>query len=149
MLQVSAALPSSSWDLVVHSSTETKVVLAITLVFSVAAWFVIGLKWWQFHRVRRQANRFFGELERTTRLKDAYHAVMKLPPSPFVRLFREGFTFINELKQHVARPDGQTGTLSMTQLEAFKMVLGTEVSAERGVNGEKSASSIRPPSTAT
>ena len=131
MLQASTALPTSSWDLVVHSSTETKLVLAITLVFSVISWFVIGLKLWQFHRVRRQANRFFGELERTTRLKDAYHAVMKLPPSPYVRLFREGLNFVNELKPHLTRPDGQTGTLSMTQLEAFKMVLGKEASAER------------------
>ena len=31
MLQASAALPTSSWDLVVQSSTETKLVLAITL----------------------------------------------------------------------------------------------------------------------
>lgn len=131
MLQASAATPTTSWGLVVHSSGETKVVLAITIAFSVTCWFIIGLKWWQFHRVRRQANRFFGELERTTRLKDAYHAVMKLPPSPYVRLFREGLNFINQLKPQVARPDGQTGSLSITQLEAFKMVLGKEVAAER------------------
>ncbi|MEO8636253.1 MAG: MotA/TolQ/ExbB proton channel family protein [Gemmatimonadales bacterium] len=131
MLQASNAIPTSSWDLVVHSSAETKVVLAITIVFSLVAWFIIGLKWWQFQRARRQANRFFGELERTTRLKDAYHAVMKLPPSPYVRLFREGFNFINELKPHLVRPDGQIGTLSITQLEALKMVLGKEVAAER------------------
>ncbi len=134
MLQAGAALPSSSWDLIRLSSPETKIVLAITLVFSVISWFVIAVKWWQFRRVRRQANRFFGELERTTRLKDAYHAVMKLPPSPFNRLFREGLSFLSELRPGALRDQGQApapGTLTMTQLEALKMVLGKEVAAER------------------
>lgn len=134
MLQASASLPSSSWDLVVRSSPETKIVLAITLLFSLISWFVIGLKWWQFRRVRKQADRFFAQLERTTRLKDAYHAVMKLPPSPYGRLFREGLNFFSELRPGALRDQGQTpaaGTLTMTQLEALKMVLGKEVSAER------------------
>lgn len=133
MLQAGASLPSSSWDLVLHSSVETKVVLGITLVFSLISWFVIGLKLWQFRRVRGQANRFFGVLERTTRLKDAYHAVMKLPPSPYSRLFREGLSFFSDLRPGMLRDDApaSSATLTTTQLEALKMVLGKEVAAER------------------
>jgi biopolymer transport protein TolQ len=133
-LQATTSLPSSSWDLVVHSSPETKIVLGITLLFSLISWFVIGLKWWQFRRVRRQSDRFFVQLERTTRLKDAYHAVMKLPPSPYGRLFREGLNFFSELRPGALKDQGQAptgGTLTMTQLEALKMVLGKEVGAER------------------
>lgn len=136
MLQASATLPSSSWELVVHSSPETKIVLAITLVFSLASWFVIGIKWWQFRRVRRQADRFFAELERATRLKDAYHSVIKLPPSPYNRLFREGLNFFGELRPGALKGEGQPpsqGALSMTQLEALKMVLGKEVGVERDI----------------
>ncbi|HSB56018.1 MAG TPA: MotA/TolQ/ExbB proton channel family protein [Gemmatimonadales bacterium] len=133
MLQAGSSLPSSSWDLVLHSSVETKVVLVITLVFSLVAWFIIGLKFWQFRRVRGQANRFFGVLERTTRLREAYHAVMKLPPSPYTRIFREGLSFFADLRPGLLRDDagGATGTLTTTQLEALKMVLGKEVAAER------------------
>jgi len=133
MLQAGAALPSSSWDLVLHSSVETKVVLGITLLFSLISWFLIGLKLWQFRRVRGQANRFFGVLERTTRLKDAYHAVMKLPPSPYSRLFREGLSFLSDLRPGMLRDDAPatSATLTPTQLEALKMVLGKEVAAER------------------
>jgi biopolymer transport protein TolQ len=133
-LQAGASLPSSSWDLVVNSSPETKIVLAITVVFSLVSWFIIGLKWWQFRRVRRQANRFFGQLERSTRLKDAYHAVVKLPPSPYGRLFREGLNFISELKPGALKDEphaAPSSALSVTQLEALKMVLGKEVAAER------------------
>jgi biopolymer transport protein TolQ len=134
ILQAGSSLPSSSWDLVVHSSPETKVVLAITLAFSLISWFAIGIKWWQFRRVRGQADRFFAVLERTTRLKDAYHAVMKLPPSPYQRLFREGLSFLTDLRPGSLKEEGQApaqGILTMTQLEALKSVLGKEVGAER------------------
>ena len=133
MFQLGSTTPSSSFELVLHSSTETKVVLLVTVVFSLASWFIIALKWWQFRRLRRQADRFFTELERTTRLKDAYHAVLKLPPSPYNRLFREGLNFYSELRPGVLRDaDGSPAQgLTTTQLEALKMVLEKEVSAER------------------
>jgi biopolymer transport protein TolQ len=133
MLQVGGAVPSSSWDLVLRSSSETQFVLVVLVVFSLVSWFIIGLKWWQFRRLRAQADRFFAELERTTRLQDAYHAVMKLPPSPYNRLFREGLNFLSELRAAGARAEGTPaqGILSITQLEALKMVLGKEVGAER------------------
>jgi biopolymer transport protein ExbB/TolQ len=85
---------SSAWDLVLTSSVETKVVLAITAAFSLISWFIIGLKWWQFHRLKKQADRFFSELERTTRLTDAYQRVMKLPPRPITACFASRSTSI-------------------------------------------------------
>ena len=133
LLQVGGAIPRSSLELLKMSSGETQVVLAVTALFSIASWFIIGLKWWQFRRIRRQADRFFAELERTTRLQEAYTVLMKQPPSPYNRLFREGINFYNELRPGALReavPAARTA-LTMTQLEALKMVLGKEVSAER------------------
>ena len=66
MLQVGGALPTTPLELLLISSVETKVVLAILLVFSLIAWFIIVLKWWQFRRLHRQGGKFFAELERTT-----------------------------------------------------------------------------------
>lgn len=134
MLQAGSALPSSSWDLVLRSSPETKLVLLITALFSLVSWFLIGLKWWQFRRIRRQSRRFFDELERHTRLKDAYHGVMKLPPSPYNRIFREGLTFVGELKPGSLQRGGEAApptTISLAQLEALKMVMAKDIAAER------------------
>ena len=130
--QAPVAVPSSTWQMVLVSSLETKIVLAVTAVFSLFSWFVIGLKWWQFRRSRRQAHRFFQALEGAPKLQDAYRVVMKLPPSPLNRLFREGMHFYNELFPGVVR-DGpaQRMSLAPTQLEVFKMVLGKEVATER------------------
>ncbi|HEX2611528.1 MAG TPA: MotA/TolQ/ExbB proton channel family protein [Gemmatimonadales bacterium] len=137
MIQQSGAVPQSSLDLVLSSSPETKVVLLVTALFSLVSWFIIILKWWQFRKLNRQADRFFTEMERTTRLKDAYHAVMKLPPSPYNRLFREAVTFYSELRPGALRDErgADRSSLSMTQLEALKMVLGKEVAAERDLLG--------------
>jgi len=132
LIQVGGAVPSSWWELVLTSTVETKAVLAITAVFSLVSWFIIVLKWWQFRRARVQGDRFFAELERTTRLQEAYHAVMRLPSSPYNRLFREGLTFYGELRPGVLKDERvQRESLTSTQLEALKMVLGKEVAAER------------------
>jgi biopolymer transport protein TolQ len=133
MLQAGGAIPRTPIELVLTASLETKIVLAITVVFSLVSWFIIILKWWQFRRLNKQADRFFAEMERTTRLQDAYHAVMKQPASPYNRLFREALNFYSELRPGALR-DGapnERGTLTSTQLEALKMVLGKEVAAER------------------
>jgi biopolymer transport protein TolQ len=133
LLQVGGAVPSSLFELLQQAGPETQVVLAITALFSVVSWFIIGLKWWQFRRIRQQADKFFTELERTTRLQEAYAILMKQPPSPYNRLFREGMNFYSELRPGALREDAPTtrASLTMTQLEALKMVLGKEVSAEK------------------
>jgi len=79
LLQVGRAVPTTPWELVLTSSRETKVVLAILVVFSVVSWYLIILKWWQFRHVRRQADRFMKEIEKAPRLEEAYHAAMRLP----------------------------------------------------------------------
>ena len=135
LLQVGRAVPTSPWDLVLTSSRETKFVLAILAVFSLISWYVIFLKWWQFRRLRAQADRFMTEIEKAARLDDAYHAAMRLPASPYNRLLREGVHFFSELrpgglKSPASGADTRTA-LTPTQLEALRMVLAKEVAAER------------------
>jgi biopolymer transport protein TolQ len=139
-LQVGQALPTTPWELVLTSSRETKFVLAVLVVFSFVSWYLIFLKWWQFRKMRRQADRFMVEVERAARLEDAYRAAMRLPLSPYNRLLREGIHFFSELKpgglKGGLKGDGPTvvegqSTLTTTQLEALRMVLAKEVAAER------------------
>jgi biopolymer transport protein TolQ len=127
------AVPRNLLDLLRLSSTETRAVLVLCAIFSLASWFLIGLKWWQFRRLHQQGEKFFRELERTTTLADAYHAVMKLPPSPFHRIFREAIHFISELRPGALKERGELvkGSLTPTQLEALKLILTKDVNAER------------------
>jgi biopolymer transport protein TolQ len=91
--------------------------------------------------MHRHADRFMAEISRAPRLDDAYHAAMRLPSSPYNRLLREGIHFFSELKPGGLKPGGlkengpavatQSAALTMTQLEALRMVLAKEVAAER------------------
>lgn len=133
MLQAEQLTPDlSTFDILALAGPETIAVLVVLLVLSIGSWFVIGLKWWTFRRIRRESTRFFGELERVSGLRDAYRSAMKLPPSPFTRLFREGINFYSQLHPG-ALGEGPQGTYSLsdTQLEALKMVLAKEIAAER------------------
>jgi len=135
LLQVGRAVPTTPWELVLTSSRETKFVLALLVVFSLISWYVIVLKWWQFRRLRRQADRFMTEIEKAARLDDAYHAAMRLPASPYNRLLREGIHFFSELRPGGLKTNSPSGearaALTTTQLEALRMVLAKEVAAER------------------
>ncbi len=145
LLQVGRAVPTTPWELVLTSSRETQFVLVVLAVFSVVSWYFIVLKWWQFRRMRGLGDRFLSEVEKAPRLEDAYHAAMRLPPSPYNRLLREGIHFFSELKPGSLKPAGALGgggggggvtaapqtTLTTTQLEALRMVLAKEVAAER------------------
>jgi biopolymer transport protein TolQ len=137
MLLQTGAVPSTILELVRVSSVETKVVLAVIALFSLACWFVIGVKSWQYRRLNRQAERFFAEMERSTRLDEAYQHVMRQPTSPYTRLFNEAIQFFNELRPGAlkAEPAARRDSLSLTQLEALKMVLGKEVATERVMVG--------------
>jgi biopolymer transport protein TolQ len=133
LLQVGTALPRTPWELVLTSSRETKLVLIVLAVFSLLSWYFIVLKWWQFRKMRGLADRFLAEVEKAARLEDAYHAAMRLPPSPYNRLLREGIHFFSSLKPGALRRDEAPAAnpLTTTQLEALRMVLAKEVAAER------------------
>lgn len=134
LLQVGRAIPTSPWELVLLSSRETQAVLVVLLLFSVVSWYLIVLKWWQFRHMRSQADRFMHEIEKASRLEDAYHAAMRLPTSPYNRLLREGIQFFSHLKPGSLKDSSSAqavSALTTTQLEALRMVLAKEVSAER------------------
>jgi len=134
LLQVGRAIPTSPWELVLLSSRETQAVLVVLLLFSVVSWYLIVLKWWQFRHMRSQADRFMHEIEKASRLEDAYHAAMRLPSSPYNRLLREGIQFFSHLKPGSLKDSTSAqavSALTTTQLEALRMVLAKEVSAER------------------
>ena len=135
LLQVGRAVPTTPWELVLTSSRETKVVLAVLVVFSIVSWYLIFLKMWQFRRLRSKGDRFMAEVEKAARLDDAYRAAMRLPSSPYNRLLREGIHFFSELRPGGLKNEGPAvhpqGTLTTTQLEALRMVLAKEVAAER------------------
>ncbi len=131
VLQVDGA-PQSAFQMIVGGTLPTQLVLLILLAFSVASWWLIFHKWRQFREVRLQGDRFLEQMERAQRLEDAYKAILALPDSPYGRVFRQGVNFFSELRPGALRDDTPTERgLSLTQLEALRLVLEKEEAEER------------------
>ena len=127
-----AAAPTTAWDMVLGGTLPTRLVLSILALASAASWILIFWKAKQFRVVRKQGNRFLQKIERATGLEDAYKSIIALPESPYGRVFRQGVNFFSELRPGALREGAPVGAgLSITQLQALKLVLEKEEAEER------------------
>jgi len=122
---------AASWDMIAHGTPSTKIIVGVLAVFSLVSWALIVWKMIQFRRIRREADRFIGEMERAERLDEAYRNVLALPESPFSRVFRRGVNFFSELRPGAARVGSEVRGLSPAQLEVLRLVLEKEEGEER------------------
>jgi len=124
--------PQTAWDMVLHGSLPTRIVLSVLAVFSLWSWGLIFRKWRQFSAVRRQGDVFLAHMEKAQRLEDAYKSILALPESPYGRVFRQGVNFFSELRPGALRQGAAPSVgLSLTQLEALRLVLEKEEAEER------------------
>jgi biopolymer transport protein TolQ len=131
-LLLQAAPPTTAFEMIVGGSLPTLIVLGVLAIFSLTSWWLIFLKWKQFREVRALGDHFLDQMERAQRLEDAYKAILTLPDSPYGRVFRQGVNFFSELRPGALRQGAPpTQGLSLTQLEALRMVLEKEESEER------------------
>ena len=118
--------------MVFGGTLPTKLVLFILALSSAASWILIFWKAKQFRVVRRQGNEFLQKIERAAGLEDAYKAIIVLPDSPYGRVFQQGMNFFSELRPGALREGAPAGAgLSLTQLQALKLVLEKEEAEER------------------
>jgi biopolymer transport protein TolQ len=131
-LLLQAQPPTSAFEMVIGGTLPTQIVLSVLALFSLASWWLIFSKSRQFRRVRRLGDEFLERMERAQRLEDAYKAILSLPDSPYGRVFRQGVNFFSELRPGALR-EGATPSqgLSLTQLEALRLVLEKEEAEER------------------
>jgi len=131
-LILQARPPQSVLDMVLGGTLPTKIILLVLVMFSFTSWWLIFHKWRQFREVRLQGDRFLEQMERAQRLEDAYKAILALPESPYGRVFRQGVNFFSELRPGALREGAApTKGLSLTQLEALRLVLEKEEAEER------------------
>lgn len=124
--------PTTAFEMIVGGTLPTQIVLVILAMFSLASWWLIFGKTRQFRAVRRQGDEFLERMERAQRLEDAYKSILVLPDSPYGRVFRQGVNFFSELRPGALREGApQTQGLSLTQLEALRLVLEKEEAEER------------------
>ena len=131
-LLLQARSPQSATDLIFGGTLPTQIVLIALIGMSVWSWWLIFHKHRQFREVRVQGDAFLEQMERAQRLEDAYKAILSLPESPYGRVFRQGVNFFSELRPGALRQGAPPSQgLSLTQLEALRLVLEKEEAEER------------------
>jgi biopolymer transport protein TolQ len=97
-------LPSTSGsallEIIVNSSTISKVVLGILAIFSVVSWGIILHKWWTFGRTRRQTASFLDVFRRSNKFSEVQAVCPTLKDSPLVGLFQAGYAEITSQLRH-------------------------------------------------
>ena len=132
LLLLQAQPPRTAFEMIVGATLPTLIVLSVLLIGSLWSWGLILQKSRQFRHVRRQGDQFLDHMERAQRLEDAYRAILALPDSPYGRVFRQGVNFFSELRPGALREGAPPSPgLSLTQLEALRLVLEKEEAEER------------------
>lgn len=127
------AIPTTPLELITNSVPATKVVLAILLVLSLYSWGIMLAKWLEFRRTSRASLAFMREFARATRLEQAVAMARKSPPSPFNRVFARAINFLQDTV--VKDDEGHARPIRESQVEAMRLLLDAEVTAERDALG--------------
>lgn len=127
-MQPGRTLPTSAWGMVGDATLTTKIILLVLLAFSLASWILIIWKWVEFRRLRRLQTEFLDRVAHADELDEAYRAVVSLPDSPHLRLFRYGMSFFSGLEPQGGNPGSG---LSAAQVDALRLVLEKEQGEER------------------
>jgi len=130
---MNSAIPTTPLELIVNSVLATKVVLALLLVLSLYSWGIMLAKWVEFRRMRKASQAFMREFSRAGKLEQAVAVARKSPPSPFNRVFARAVNFLQDAA--VRADDGSAHPLRESQVEAMRLLLDAEVTAERDALG--------------
>jgi biopolymer transport protein TolQ len=140
VLQVATAVPSSPWGLVVGSSTVTKVVVVVLAVLSLFSWTVMFAKWAEFASVRRRSAKFLAKFEHVERFNQALSIAARENPNPYTRMLRRVSDFLTQGDIGFGSTGPRGGSagvataapeLTASQIEALRLILDAEVTAER------------------
>lgn len=131
VLQSTSGMPDNM-RILLGGSVSTQIVIVVLALASLVSWVMIVWKWRQFRALRRDGYRFVQAIERAQRLEDAYKTAMRLPETPYTRIFRQGANFFSELRPGALREGApaQAG-LTETQLHALWLVLEKVQDEER------------------
>lgn len=108
--------------MVFGGSPAIQAIMLVTATFSLISWVIIFWKLGQFRRVKKQGETFLKTTERATKLEELARSALRLPDSPYTRVFRQGLSFFGDL-QSVAAKGGTQVSLSPAQLQALQLTL--------------------------
>ncbi|MEX2109479.1 MAG: MotA/TolQ/ExbB proton channel family protein [Gemmatimonadaceae bacterium] len=130
LVQVTEAIPTSPAELVTASSGATKVVLASLAALSLISWGIIFAKWWELRKASRITRSFAHEFSGAHTVERAAQ-MARSSDGPPVIIMERAMRFMEETIPALSGTAERTARFSGAQVEALRLVLDAETTAER------------------
>ncbi|MFH1529119.1 MAG: MotA/TolQ/ExbB proton channel family protein [Pseudomonadota bacterium] len=78
-------------EVLTESSLMVQSVLLLLVLMSIACWFIVGFKWFQFHGAARANHAFLEKFWNSRQLDKVFEAASEYPASPVSRVFQEAW----------------------------------------------------------
>ena len=94
-------------------------VLLLLIAMSLVCWFIIGVKFWSFRKIRRQTEEFIKAFWHSSNLEEVREASRQLSDSPVARMFSAAYTEMkrNQEGQGTTGPVGQGSDYGFENIE--------------------------------
>lgn len=86
-------------EVILTASPMVQAVLWLLIGMSLVCWYIIGYKWYYFHRAGRANRRFLEIFWNSKRLDSIAEEAQKLPQAPAARVFLEAYTEMGRFKK--------------------------------------------------
>ncbi|HET7458224.1 MAG TPA: MotA/TolQ/ExbB proton channel family protein [Gemmatimonadaceae bacterium] len=134
-LATRAGVPTSPAEMIASATPVTKAVLVVLLVLSFVSWAIMLAKWREFRSVTTASHAFVHDFEHAGSLDQAAALARGASPNPFSRVFGRATQFLAETRPALAATPDRVARLSGSQVEALRLVLDSDTSAERDALG--------------
>lgn len=131
LLQSAGAVPSSARDLILNSSTATKVVLVILAVLSLVSWAILLGAGRELSRALKSSGAFAREVERAPRLESVGVSVKHSAPNAAHQLLVRALQFIDESARGTDAVAQLSPAAAASRVETLSLVLDAESLSER------------------
>jgi biopolymer transport protein TolQ len=136
MIQAAGAVPTSAKELILNSSMETRIVLAILVVLSLVSWAIMLGVGRELSKSLRQATAFAREVERGSRMAAAGEVAKHSSPNAALRLLVRANQFVAESAPArggdiFADAPAQHYSGGASRVETLRLVLDAEAMQER------------------
>ena len=130
LLQIGEAIPSSPAELVTSSTGATKIVLGVLVALSLVSWGIIFAKWWELRRASRITRSFAHEFAGAHTVERASE-MARNSNGPPATIMERAMRFLEETTPALSGTPQRTARFSGSQVEALRLVLDAETTAER------------------
>jgi len=129
-LQLTEAIPTSPAELVTASSGATKIVLISLALLSLVSWWIIFAKWWELRKASRITRTFAHEFSGAHTVERVGQMARTSGGPPAV-IMERAMRFMEETTPALSGTAERSARFSGSQVEALRLVLDAETTAER------------------